>query len=53
MPLFYVPFQALCQIRAQRHDSSLAELGISNQQYVLSKVGIGQLETCHFSDSQA
>jgi hypothetical protein len=53
MPLFYVAFETLRQIRSQRHDAGLAELRISDQQSVLSKVGIGQLEMHHFSDSQA
>ena len=49
MPLFYVACEALRQIRAQRHDPSLAEFGISDQQCVLSKVDIGQFETHRFT----
>ena len=53
MTLFYIAFETLRQVGTQRYDPGLAELGIPDQQRVLDEVGIGQLETCHFSNPQS
>ena len=41
MPLLYVAFEPLHQIRAKRHDSTLAKLRLSDEQRVTGKIGIG------------
>jgi len=42
--LFYVASEALGQLGSERHYSTLAELGFTDEQRVLSKVDISQLK---------
>jgi hypothetical protein len=52
VPLLHVAPKALRQVRAKRHDSTLAEFRLSNEQRVAGEIGIRQLESRRFTDSQ-
>src|SRR6266566_8422917 len=55
VPYFHVALQALRQIGAERHDTTLAKLGFPDEEQITTEVGIGQRQPNHFaySESQA